>query len=180
MAGNCANRLIVCALFLVTVAAHAQNATPDARTTVGVLSDLNAANLIKEQQVKGAELDKKLRDAGQSTAASTSLTAGATSPNGATAPAPPPVVRAINGANGSLVATFLYLGGATRDGHKGDRLPGGYVVKELTADGVTLCKGGECFDTAMSGQAPVEQQKQQTANQPFVGMPMIPSGPVSN
>lgn len=157
--------------FLVTLCAigqvNAQDVDPPKRTTVGVLTDTQAANILKAAQLEGAELDKKIREAGKAGDAGASQASASSTPsvsNNAAQASTPPVVRAVAGSNGVLVATFVYVGGQTADGKKGDKLPYGYVIKELTPDRYTLCRSGECFEATLSDQAPVDQTAQK-ANQ---------------
>jgi type IV pilus biogenesis protein PilP len=162
--------LVVTALLLVG-AAEAQDGQSDHRTTVGQLTHIQSQNLVKAALAEGAEIDKRIRDAekgGGNGSATAPLAAVAPDAAPAKVEAPAPVVRGVAGANGQqLVATFLYAGGSTREARQGDHIPGGYVVKELTGSRVTLCRGGQCFDTPMSDRAPdmpVQQPTQASGN----------------
>lgn len=54
-----------------------------------------------------------------------------------------PVVRMVQGVGRNLYATFLYPGGMTVDARVGDVISGGYKVKSINVNQVTLEKNGE-------------------------------------
>lgn len=168
----------VALLVLISTGAWAQQAT------VGELSQLNAANILKDAQLTGAQLDAKLRKASAgegSTAASDTVISSPAHTDGTAAAKPlRPVVKGVFGANGTLYATLLYADGTTVDAKQGTSVPGGYVVAHVDADRVALRRGKQLIDIGFSSTAPVEPATPATPPgvSPFgsvIPMPPMPS-----
>ena len=140
-------------------------------TTVGQLSDLNSANILKTAQLVGAQLDAKLDKVNVENGKSAPASVGGAGNHSHT---PAPVVKGVFGANGKLFATFLYADGATVDAHRGSVIPGGYTVMSLDAEHVTLGKAGRRIEVGFSDTAPTtpHPQAQSPAGSFISGMPI--------
>ncbi len=159
-----------------------------AQTTVGDLSTINSANILKTAQLAGAQLDAKLQKAhdesGGTPAASTggmALSSAASGEHRTAADDPNPVVKGVFGANGSVYATFLYADGSTVDAKQGGTIPGGYTVAHLDAEHVALRRGGKTIEVGFSSSAPVVRTAAPTTPYPggVVSMPMMPPMPTA-
>ena len=158
------------AVFLLALACYAPVIAQDS-TTVGQLSDLNSANILKTAQLVGAQLDAKLDKVNVENGKSAPASVDGAGNHSAM---PAPVVKGVFGANGKLFATFLYADGATVDAHRGSVIPGGYTVMSLDAEHVTLSKGGRRIEVGFSDTAPtVPHSQAQSPSGTFInGMPI--------
>ncbi len=171
--------------FLVSLLA----VSAQAQTTVGDLSMINSANILKTAQLTGSQLDAKLQkvrdESGIATTVSPSglsLHSTASGERRATADDPMPVVKGVFGANGSVYATFLYADGSAVDAKQGATIPGGYTVARLDAEHVALRRGGKTFEVGFSSSVPVARTAASTT--PYSGgvvsMPMMPAMPTAS
>lgn len=168
-------RAVRLAVLAVAVLLTATPTRAQETTTVGELSALNSANIIKAAQVAGAELDAKLSKSGavESVSSPTKVDSKSSSPERVIEDDPAPVLKGVFGANGVLVATFLYAGGGTAMGREGQSIPGGYTVSHLGAEQVTLRdKKGRTFDVPFSDRAPIRRDPAPAQQVPFNGFPM--------
>lgn len=164
---------IVSLAFIASLTATAQDA---AKLTVGELSDINMANVLKRAKLEGAELDKKIAEASSTTTTTSTGDVVARKPERVD---PEPILRGVFGANGALTASFL-IGKATSEFRQGDHLPGGYTLKELTDKRVVLCRAGSCHDASVDLSAPVATPSPTSYGpQPFLpagaSLPAMPS-----
>ena len=138
-----ANRLI---LPLVTALALA---LPVHAQTVGDLADVQAETLFLRAKAARAEALAKLteanREAGGATTTNTAEQAGV------------PVVKGVYGSGTRLYATFLYANGSSVDAMKGDRIPGDFVVRSISASRVELGHKGRTHVVGFSDIRPLAQ-----------------------
>lgn len=120
-------------------------AAPLAAQTVGELADIQAETVILRAKAAQAEAARKLGDA---------ALPGQTLGRGVTDALP--VVRGVYGTGRELYASFLYADGTTVDANTGDVLPGGYIVRALSATRVELTrKDGSRYTLGFSDVRPL-------------------------
>lgn len=136
--------LMLCAS--VPLVAHAQ--------TVGDLADVQADTLLFKAQAARAEALVKLGDANRQGSRENAADSGSDTL---------PVVRGVYGTAGKLYATFLYANGSSVDAGNGDVVPGGYVVRSLSATRVQLARRGRSYTLGFSDLRPL------TATEPSGG-----------
>jgi len=116
-----------------------------AAQSVGELADVQAKTLLIRAQAAQAEAQAKLVDASKSSGGPIAGDAGDSLP----------VVRGVYGTAGKLYATFLYANGSTVDAGRGDQIPGGFVVRSLSATRVVLGRHGQSFTVGFSDVRPL-------------------------
>lgn len=114
--------------------------------SVGDLANVQAETLLIKAKAARAEALGKLADANKQSSGEAAAD---------TATDSLPVVRGVYGTAGKLYATFLYANGSTVDAGKGDTIPGGYVVRSLSATRVELGRRGRSFTVGFSDVRPL-------------------------
>lgn len=134
--------------------------TPLVAQTVGDLSDVQSETLLLRAQAARAEAQAKLSEIGGSGGAAALGADGQL-----------PVVRGVYGTTNALYATFLFANGSTVDARAGDVIPGGFVVRSLSATRVQLGRRGRNYTVGFSDVRPLTPAANAEATSPARSLP---------
>lgn len=168
------NSLLLAALVLPRMALCADST---ALHTVGELSGVQSDTILYEAKAKRAEALGKMQEFANK--AGEDLTPGHTNTN--TAPSVVasdlPTVTGISGVGGRLYATLLYPNGTTLRSKSGEKLPGGFLVSEVSIDRVVLTIGDRRIPLQFGVATPPATVPQGAMQMPLPGM-MAPPMPL--
>lgn len=114
---------------------------------LSVLGELYEQRLLYDAQAEVAKAQSKIQLTDMETATVKETSA--------------PVVRMVQGVGKNLYATFLYPGNMTVDARVGDMISGGYTVKGISVNQVTLEKDGETIYLRFSATPSTPNQPRQ-------------------
>lgn len=168
------NSLLLAALFLPRMALCAE---PTALHTVGELSVVQSETILYDAKAKRAEALVKLQE--NANRAGVDLTQVRTTANAAPSviASDLPTVTGVSGVGGRLYATLLYPNGTTLRSKSGEKLPGGFLVSEVSIDRVVLTIGDRRIPLQFGVATPPATVPQGAMQMPLPGM-MAPPMPL--
>lgn len=146
------SKVLFCVAFatLSCVAANAQ--------TVGNLSQIQAETLVLKARASRAAAQVDLESKSRQTIGEGDL----------------PMIRAMTNVSGKRSVILAYGNGSSIEAKVSDSIPGGYVVSAISAEGVTLMKGGKSYSPA---RQPMSSSAYTSGQQAYPGAP-VPTVPM--